>query len=500
MNAINRRQFIQYSTAASATALALTMTPTKLMADIGTLNNGLPYVSTRTHLLNRTSFGVNTELKAKYDELGYEGFVDYQLGADSIDDSEIEDYIAENLITVNMPLTEIRDLIDSEQIGQFQAAEELKAATFLRAVYSKKQLHQVMVEFWSNHFNVFHFDGPLPILKTKEDRDVMRPFALSSFSEILHADAKSTAMIYYLDTFSSTKEAPNENYARELMELHTLGVDGPYGHHDIDEVARCFTGWGINQATGEFRFYQESHDFDEKTVLGKIIAADGGVTDGEQVIDILAEDISTANFISTKLCRHFIADNPSQDIINSTTDLFIQSSGDIKQCLKHILMSKHFQFAQDMKLKRPFSYMTSAVRTLDGDIKNNQFNRVTRLFLGALGQQSFNWSTPDGYPDKADYWESTTGMLYRWDFSNLLAFDALEGYSYDANAIISEPHSPENVVSQISDKILHRPMNNTDADFLLQYLNDGASNNTATDVKILGAIAIALSSPYFQLS
>lgn len=500
MKSINRRQFIQYSSAASATALALTMTPTKLMANAGTLNNGLPRPSLQTHLLNRTSFGINNELKSLYDDLGYEGFIDYQLDAENIDDSEIEDFIAENLITVNMPLNEIRALIDSEQIGQFQAAEELKAATFLRAVYSKKQLHQVMVEFWSNHFSVFHFDGPLPVLKTKEDRDVMRPFALSTFSNILHADAKSPAMIYYLDTFSSTKVAPNENYARELMELHTLGVDGPYGHHDIDEVARCFTGWGINQATGDFRFYPENHDVDEKTVIGQIIGAGGGVTDGEQVLDILAQNPSTAQFISTKLCRHFIADHPDHSIIDSTTDVFTQTGGDIKQCLKHILMSKHFKFAQDMKLKRPFSYMTSAIRSLNTDIKNNRFTEFTNLFLYALGQQPFNWGTPDGYPDKADYWESTTGMLYRWDFANLLSYNVLDGYHYDLTSVLQAPYSPENVLTQIADNILQRPLKEADANFLLQYLNEGVTNNTALDIKILSAIAIALSSPYFQLS
>ncbi|MCF6318995.1 MAG: DUF1800 domain-containing protein [Proteobacteria bacterium] len=445
MNQLNRRSFIKQTSAVGAGALALTLMPTKLLANNDS-SQKLPYSPLSTHIINRTSFGLNTELESLYQDLGYEGFIDYQLDADNIDDSEIENYIAANFPTVSMTPREIRDLINDGSLNQFEAAGELKNATYLRAVYSKRQLHQVMVEFWNNHFSVFHLDGPISFLKTTEDREVMRPLALSTFSEILHADAKSPAMIYYLDTFSSVKEAPNENYARELMELHTLGVDGPYTHFDIDEVARSFTGWQINQRTGEFRFNSEAHDTDAKIVLGKPIAAGGGVTDGEQVIDILANEPSTAAFISYKLCQHFISDNPDKSIVNSTTAKFIATGGDIKQCLRHILLSKHFILSRDQKLKRPFNYLASVVRILSGDVLNNRAPRVTRLFLEALGHQPFNWATPDGYPNTAGHWESTTGMLYRWGFTNLLCFDELEGHSYEFQQVITEPYSQKTLL------------------------------------------------------
>lgn len=501
MNQINRRYFIKQTSTIGVSALALTMMPTKLLANKNSNTKiELPYASWRSHLLNRTSFGINDELKFLYDDLGHKGFIDYQLDADSIDDSEIESYIAGNLPTVNMPISEIRDLIDNRTISQFKAADELKFATYLRAIYSNKQLLQVMTEFWSNHFSVFHFDGPVAVLKTLEDREVIRPLALSTFSEILHANAKSSAMIYYLDSFSSSKEAPNENYARELLELHTLGVDGPYTHHDIDEVARCFTGWRINQGNGAFRFSDNNHDIDKKQVLGHTIAANGGITDGEQVIDILANHPSTAAFISYKLCQHFISDQPDKSIVDSTTAMFLSTGGDIKKCLKHILISKHFLISQDMKLKRPFNYCTAVVRVLSGDILNDRSSRLTRVLLDALGHQPFNWATPDGYPDVAKYWKSTTGMLYRWDYVNLFCFDDFDGYSFSLAQVIQEPHTSDNILQQISEKIINREMTTTDKDSLLAYLNSDSSDGNVSTTKIRGALAIVLGSPYFQLT
>lgn len=501
MNQLNRRKFLKYSSLVTTGALSLTLTPSKLLAqNLQNLEELLPYTSLETHLLNRISFGINQESMNQLLQMGHEAYIDYQLDTDNIDDSEIEDIIAQYLTTVAMSASEIVSLVESETIGQFDAAIELKVATFLRAVYSKKQLFQVMVEFWNNHFSVFHFDGPIPFLKTVEDREMMRPYALSSFPELLQANAKSPAMIYYLDTFSSSKDSPNENYARELMELHTLGVDGPYTHHDIDEVARCFTGWSLQQGTGDFRFYPVLHDYNEKQVLGQTIAAGGGQTDGEQVLDILASEDSTATFISSKLCQHFISDTPDRGIVEETTDVFKQSGGDIKQCLRHILLSKHFLLSRDQKLKRPFHFLTAASRTLNANILNGNSIREAFILLNALGHQPFNWQTPDGYPDYASHWESTTGMLYRWNFVNGLSFNNLSGFNYSINQVFSQPHTPENIYIQILDKVIYREMNATDEINLMQYLIDGSNNNVVSETKIQGALAIAMGSPYFQLS
>ena len=506
MNSFNRRNFLQLSSLSIASLASLSLlTPNRLLAQQSVLLSQenlqkLPTNSTMIHLLNRTSFGVTQDDIDLYQQLGYEGYIDYQLQADSIDDTEIEEFIDQRLLTINMSQIEIRQLIDNDELNQFAVADELKVATLLRAVYSKKQLLQVMVEFWNNHFSVFHFDGPISALKTAEDREVIRPLSLSSFSELLHADAKSPAMIYYLDTFSSNKEAPNENYARELMELHTLGVDGPYTHHDIDEVARCFTGWKLNRRTGSFRFSPADHDFDEKMVLNTLIPAGNGIEDGQQVLDILANNESTADFIARKLCIHFISDEPDKNIIESTSQVFKDSKGDIKQLVKHVLMSKDFQMSQDAKLKRPFHYVASALRTVKSGYQTRRVGRTINRLLESLGQSPFNWQTPDGYPDYASHWLSTSGLLLRWNFINLLSFNDIRGLEYTIEDIISLPYTAENIVNQFETNLIHRLFNPGDKDALINYLSVNEVSSEVPRIKIQSALAIVLSSAYFQLS
>lgn len=497
----NRREFIKQASAIGlgVGALSLTLTPTNLMA-INNSKKVLPDVSAYTHLLNRTSFGVNQESMKIIKRLGYRKYIEQQLNPNRIDDSELEAYIDEYLPTVNQPVAQTRLQVKTREIPRLRVADELAMATYLRAIYSKKQLLQVMVEFWNNHFSVYHLDGPVVFLKTQEDKEVMRPLALSSFSQLLHASAKSPAMIYYLDGYASTKEAPNENYARELMELHTLSVDGPYSHHDINEVARCFTGWKINQRTGGFRFSPRDHDNDEKSVLGHTISRGGGVTDGEQVLDILAAQPSTAIFMAKKLCRHFIADEPSDAIVESTAEVFTRSNGDIKDILRHILLSDEFINSQDQKLKRPFHYMASVVRSLNIKIKGRGSVRATRQMFDALGQRPFFWQAPDGYPDVADYWQSTTGMLFRWNFSNASCFGDFPGYQYDLSQLISLPHTPENIVKQITEKIIFRQMTTEDKNELMDYLTTEMVDARVPLIKIQGALAIVVGSPYFQLT
>ena len=282
---------------------------------------------------------------------------------------------------------------------------ELQTSRILRAVYSERQLQEVMVDFWTNHFNVFSGKGADRWLLPAYDRDTIRPHAMGKFSELLEATAQSPAMLFYLDNFQSVSPnasrggqrpraqgrlrelsggqrrqnpemdrdasmpAPqpqrqrrgiNENYARELMELHTLGVDGGYTQKDVQEVARCFTGWTIFQPrggaaavnamlgeagrrnAGTFFFNARMHDDGEKTVLGHKIPAGGGIKDGLTVLDILARHRSTAKFIATKLVRHFVADNPPPALVDRVAATFTKSDGDIRETLKTIFFSKEF--------------------------------------------------------------------------------------------------------------------------------------------------------------
>ena len=353
---------------------------------------------------------------------------------------------------------------------------ELQASRILRAVYSERQLQEVMVDFWTNHFNVFANKGADRWLLTSYDRDTIRPNALAKFSDLLEATAKSPAMLFYLDNFQSVtpdaggagrpgifrpqqqqqrqRRGINENYARELMELHTLGVDGGYTQQDVQEVARCFTGWTIFQprggaaavaavapgagerngrlreamqrTAGTFFFNPRAHDDGEKMVLGHKIPAGGGMKDGLMVLDILAHHPSTAKFIATKLVRHFVSDNPPPALVDRVAATYKKSDGDIREMLKTIFFSKEFNSpeAYRAKIKRPFELVVSAIRTLGADTNGGP---GTHQWIARMGEPLYGFQTPNGYSDSAESWVNTGGLLERMNFGLALASNRVQG-------------------------------------------------------------------------
>ncbi|HEY9500056.1 MAG TPA: DUF1800 domain-containing protein, partial [Pyrinomonadaceae bacterium] len=375
---------------------------------------------------------------------------------------------------------------------------ELQASRILRAVYSERQLQEVMVDFWSNHFNVFSGKGADRWLLPAYDRDTIRPNALGKFSTLLEATAKSPAMLFYLDNFQSvspnanrpnagrprqglgaifrggairrpqqpqTNPAPqrpaqprrgiNENYARELMELHTLGVDGGYTQKDVQEVARCFTGWTIFQPrgagaaanallgdatknnAGTFYFNQRTHDDGEKVVLGHKIPSGGGIKDGLMVLDILAHHPATAKFVATKLVRHFVSDEPSAKLVDRVATAFSRSDGDIRETLKAIFFSPEFNSpeAYRAKIKRPFELVVSAIRTLGADTNGGP---GTHQWIARMGEPLYGFQTPNGYSDAAESWVNTGGLLERMNFGLALASNRVQGTKVDLTKLTSE--------------------------------------------------------------
>jgi uncharacterized protein (DUF1800 family) len=385
---------------------------------------------------------------------------------------------------------------------------ELQASRILRAVYSERQLQEVMVDFWTNHFNVFANKGADRYLLTSYDRDTIRPNSMGKFSDLLKATAESPAMLFYLDNFQSVspnaqlgnggarkqqqigrgvegrdpilallregrrnadrnrqlgnagqqpqnpaqpqpnpnrqKRGINENYARELMELHTLGVDGGYTQKDVQEVARCFTGWSIfaprggaaaaaalmgdkaRENAGRFYFAPRMHDDGEKIVLGHKIPSGGGLKDGIMVLDILAHHQSTARFIATKLARHFVMDNPSPALIDRVAAAFTKSDGDIKETLKAIFSSPEFNSAEAYrsKIKRPFELAISAVRTLGGETTGGP---QLHQWIARMGEPLYGYQTPNGYSDTAENWVNTGALLERLNFGLALASNRIQG-------------------------------------------------------------------------
>ena len=405
------------------------------------------------HFLNRTSFGPTREDIQKTNRLGIKAYLEEQLRPDTIADTLAEDKLA-HLKTMRLSSRELIELYPlpkqpagQEMMGQQQMQGprvvilELQQARLLRAVYSQRQLYELMVDFWSNHFNIFAAKGADRWLTTSYDRDTIRPHALGRFKDLLLATAQSPAMLFYLDNWLSAspkaaiKLAPNnprrginENYARELMELHTLGVDGGYSQKDVQEVARCFTGWTIRQPRGEGVFYFEPrvHDDGEKLVLGKRIPPGGGMEDGLRVIDVLARHPSTARFISLKLARRFIADDPPPSLVNRAAETFLRSEGDIPTVLRTLIESPEFFSPESFraKVKKPLEFVASALRATGAEV---QLSHQLLRYLGRMGEPLFLAQPPTGYPDIGASWTSPDMLLTRMNFATDLVANRIPG-------------------------------------------------------------------------
>jgi len=358
--------------------------------------------------------------------------------------------------------------------------EELAMAKMTRAIYSDRQLQQVVNDFWFNHFNVFAGKGEDRYYLTSYERDVIQPHALGKFKDLVTATAKSPAMLFYLDNFLSadplaaqrlarqramrqqrrgrvprpTQNPPaankkkqgrglNENYGRELMELHTLGVDGGYTQKDVTEVARAFTGWTIEKPreNPQFKFDERIHDPDPKILLGKKIHG-GGMKDGEQVIDLLTKHPSTAKFISTKLARRFVSDNPPPALVTRMAETFKKSDGDIREVLRTMVYSPEFwsRSAYRAKIKTPFEFVASTVRALGTDVDTAM---PLVQWVGRIGEPLYQCQPPTGYSDKAEAWVNSGSLLNRLNFSLALAGNKVRGSRSDMAALLGPSSSAD---------------------------------------------------------
>lgn len=384
-----------------------------------------------THILRRTSFGLRPGDHERVAAMGIDAYLEEQLDPESIDDGACQSLVRRQE-TLTAPVGELFEY------KQEFLLRELTRATMLRAIYSRRQLYEVMVEFWTDHFNIAQSKGDCAWLKTADDRDVVRKHALGTFRELLRASALSPAMLWYLDgrvnRARNTHEKPNENYARELLELHTLGVHGGYTQRDVMEVARCLTGWTVRSEEkffkGRVEFRNHWHDDGEKQVLGRRIPAGLGENDIDEVIDVVAEHPSTARFIAWKLCRRFISDAPPEDAVQTVANAFSRSNGDIKATLRAVFSTQAFADAVDAKFKRPFRFVVSALR---GTAADTDAGDALYQYLLRMGHTPFQYPTPDGYPEETEHWAGT--MLWRWHFTAALAENRIAGTTVDWNGL-----------------------------------------------------------------
>jgi uncharacterized protein (DUF1800 family) len=435
---------------------------------------------TIVHVLNRIGFGARPGDVEKVKRIGLQNYIDQQLHPERIPDAEMSARLA-HLTTVGMSSQEIsrqfeQPLLEARrerrqlqangnpsgssqprrmpvQQGANGVVVELSEQKLLSAIYSERQLQQVLTDFWFNHFNVDARKGRVRFFLTEYERDILRPHVLGSFRNLLGATAHSPAMLFYLDNWLSADpngphlpaarrpgravrrpQAPapeavrrrglNENYARELMELHTLGVDGGYTQKDVTEVARAFTGWTIENPRegGNFRFDPRIHDDGEKMVLGRRIAANGGQNDGERVLDLLAAHPSTASFIATKLARRFVSDTPPPALVDRLTSRFTATNGDLRAVMNTLLTSPEFLApeAYRAKVKSPLEFVVSAVRATGAVLEPADARLLVRS-LQELGMPLYQCQPPTGYKDTADAWTNSGALVNRMNFAVSLA-------------------------------------------------------------------------------
>jgi uncharacterized protein (DUF1800 family) len=534
------------------------------------------------HVLNRLGFGARPGDVARVKSMGLENYINQQLNPEQIDDAVAKNKVGD-LGVLTMSTAELYEKFprpgrllrqlqargmlggdskaDSKADPKADAKEpdlqnaknrqlleeyykenglqrpqrimvELQSSRILRAVYSERQLQEVMVDFWTNHFNVFAGKGADRWLLPAYDRDTIRPNALGKFSELLSATAQSPAMLFYLDNFQSVspnanqgnarrrlmnqqmpepqrpRRGINENYARELMELHTLGVDGGYTQKDVQEVARCFTGWTILQPrggaaavnalngdaargnAGTFFFNARVHDDGEKTVLGRKIPSGGGFNDGLTVLDLLAHHPSTAKFIATKLVRYFVSDTPPPALVDRVAAAFKKSDGDIRETLKAIFLSNEFNSpeAYRAKIKRPFELVVSALRTLGADTNGGP---QTHQWIARMGEPLYGFQTPNGYSDAAESWVNTGGLLERMNFGLALAGNQIRGTRVDLAKLAAQDKSK--LIDESLQLIVAGDISPATRETLLKQIDEKNAKDSVA--KVVGLI---LGTPEFQ--
>ncbi len=506
---ITRRTFLA-ALASAGTAAVLE----RALANPGGLPSALLPVSAAergdfaSHVMHRLTFGPRPGLLEEIRSTGPETWIERQLAYDTLADSAELLAALQRLETIWRAPSEIFAQGEPpENRGQY--FQELQIATLLRATYSTRQLYELMVQFWNNHFSIFMADGPIVFLKATDDREVIRPHALGRFLELLNASAHSPAMLLYLDNASNNRRAPNENYARELLELHTLGVDGGYTEDDVKALARLLTGWSVGglrdpiATRGAFVFHERAHDPSAQTVLGQTFDGALGEEAGVQALQMLASHPSTAHFIATKLVRRFVADSPPQGLVTAAAETFLASDGDIPAVLRVIFASDEFRNAPP-KLKLPWNYMVSLLRAFDARIEGSgrpQFRALSQ-YMRALGHTPFLRETPDGYPDVAEAWRDN--LLGRWNLAFAIVLNAVPGVHVDLVGLVQRAHvetTPRAVLDYFTDLLLGYPLSEAERAELWDYVSANGEPNLRTQegqLRLAEGIALLAASPAFQ--
>lgn len=460
-----------------------------------------PLPSLEVLAMNRMGFGPSVADRARYRLLGsseegrFTAYVEEQLAPGGLDDAACDTRLAA-LTTLTKSLSQLWDdhvMADPPWQERIRPYTETQAAAFIRAIYSRRQLKEVLADFWHNHFSVYGNDYRQGPVFVHYDRDVIRPHVLGNFRTMVEAVAASPAMLFYLDNRTNSGGNPNENYARELFELHTLGAEHylgvlPQGQVPVDPQGRpvgyvdedvygattCFTGWTVNMDSGQFEYDAGDHFPYQKFVLGTIIPANQvPLKDGRDVLDLLAYHPGTAEHIARKLCRRLIADDPPASVIAAAAQSFVTHAtapDQMKHVVETILLSNAFRTTWGEKIKRPFEVATSALRAVGGDFT---YTDGFRWYYELAGQPLFRWPAPNGFPDTRLAWATTMSLLQRWRLTNRM-IEGLDGCAIDILAE-SPPGltSPNQLTDYWIDRVLGRPMEHNHRGEILEFIAQG---------------------------
>jgi uncharacterized protein (DUF1800 family) len=497
------------------------------------------------HVLQRLTYGPRPGDVARVEAIGVEAWIERQLDPARIDDTAVEEGLrAWPTLSMSIgdlhreyprPDPELQRRLAGGEMSPREVREqypvdrrparivaELQAARMLRAVASERQLQELMVDFWFNHFNVFAAKGEVRWYLTAYERDVIRPHALGRFGDLLRATARHPAMLFYLDNWLSRRpgftarvgpdagrpSGLNENYARELMELHTLGVDGGYTQTDVTEVARAFTGWTIERPREEARFVFRPvvHDPGDKRVLGHVIRG-GGQRDGEQILELLINHPATARFVASKLVRRFVADDPPPAVVERVAATYRSSGGDVRAMLRVLFASSEFRAPETAgaKIKKPTEFVASAVRAVGATPDSRGALALARA-AAEIGEGFYEAGPPTGYPDRAESWVNPGALLARMNFALALVESRVPGVGTATTDLVRDVDrtQPEVVLQRLLAVLLHgRASTQTRAVLSAQLRQPEITRLTSDDrgpanTDVAKLAALVLGSPEFQ--
>jgi uncharacterized protein (DUF1800 family) len=480
-----------------------------------------PTLAAARHLARRATFGATPDVVSRIRALGIAGWIDEQLGA-SLPDAESMLAGYQTLGGTNAE----NDLV--RQSDEERLFAELDHATLLRAVHSPRQLYEVMCQFWSNHLNIWRRSSWMTHLKTMDDRTVVRAHALGRYADMLLTSARSPAMLVYLDNYRSKASSAggvNENYGRELLELHTLGIIGGrhvYTEADVRGTAKVMSGWTIDWTAGpakySFRFEPAFHSREAVSLLGGAWSRPArsygqGEADGVSLLNFLARHPSTARYLCWKLVRHFVADDPPMALVDRLATVYLANDTAIAPVLRSLFLSPEFAASAGQKVKRPNEWLFSALRATRATIHTSPTGHASarlRSTTQALGQPLHERRSPDGYPDRAVDWVSAEGLLKRWEHGARLArnlltdANAAEKVVVDLAGLLPSPlpATCRDLVVALADQVFQYPLGAADAERIVQSLGVDpaapATTLTGTATHLQATVGLLLAHPSFQ--